>query len=124
MGRPTECSSPSKAVLEEDDETLPQQQEDDGAPEDRDQLLDQLKSLSTQAGPAAALLQVGYAWLQGAGEKAAVLNQAESLEARLEAELDDPMLVSQLDRLQEGLGDDVPDEVLYALLGLGYQLKA
>ncbi|MBT9584658.1 hypothetical protein IV102_15045 [bacterium] len=111
-------------MLQEDDETLPQQQEDDGSPEDRDQLLEQLKCLGTEAGPAAALLQVGYAWLQGTGDKAAVFSQAESLEARLEAELNDPMLVSQLDRLQDGLGDDIPNEVLYALLGLGYQLKA
>jgi hypothetical protein len=111
-------------MVDDEEEALPQQQEDDGDPEDRGLLLEQLRQLGAQPGAAAALFQAGYDWLQGGPNKANVVIRAEELEVELEGELDNPLLVSQFDRLQDGLADDQADEVLYALLGLGYQLKS
>ena len=108
----------------EEDEVLPQQQEDDGQPEDRQLLLAQLKQLGGQPGPASLLLQAGYAWLQGNQDSGALLQRADELEPQLQTQLEDPILSSQWDRLHEGLESQESDQVLYALLGLAYQLKA
>lgn len=100
---------------DDDEELLPEEHEDDGRLEDRDLLLQQLHSLAARPGPLAALLQAGQGWLRGEVSPAVVRNHAADLEADLE---DDPLLSSQLDRLEEGLAGNEPDQVLYALLGL------
>lgn len=105
------------------DEVLPEQEEDDNEPEDRNLLLEQLKALGSQAGPASSLLRAGHNWLQGAGSSSELKARADEFEAGLEEDLDDPLLLSQLDRLEEGLEGGLQDQVLYALLGLGSQVK-
>ncbi|MBS2040527.1 hypothetical protein JST97_36410 [bacterium] len=105
----------------EDEELLPQQEADDNQPEDRNQLLEQLKDLSSRPGPAALLLRAGHGWLQGTLSTPDLRARAAEFEANLQADLDDPLLISQLDRLEEGLDGELEDEVLYALLGLAYQ---
>ena len=106
-----------------EEELLPQQQEDDGEPEDRDLLLQQLQTLSSQSGPAANLLRAGHGWLQGTLSSVDLKARAAEFESGLDQDLDDPLLISQLDRLDEGLDGGLSDQVLYALLGLGFQLK-
>lgn len=107
----------------DEEEVLPQQEEDDNEPEDRNLLLEQLKSLASHTGPASSLLRAGHNWLQGAGSSTELKARAADFESGLDEELDDPLLLSQLDRLEEGLEGGLPDQVLYALLGLGSQLK-
>jgi len=107
----------------QEEEVLPQQEEDDNEPEDRNLLLEQLKSLGSQAGPAASLLRAGHNWLQGTGSSSELKARAAEFESGLDEDLDDPLLLSQLDRLDEGLEGGLPDQVLYALLGLGSQVK-
>ena len=107
--------------MDDEEELLPQQEGDDNQPEDRNQLLEQLASLSAQPGPAAALLRAGQSWLRGSLSSPDLRARAAEFEANLKADVDDPLLISQLDRLEEGLEGDLPDEVLYALRGLAYQ---
>ena len=106
-----------------EEELLPQQQEDDNQPEDRNLLLEQLLTLGSQSGPAANLLRAGHGWLQGTLSSADLKARAAEFESGLDQELDDPLVSSQLDRLEEGLDGGLPDQVLYALLGLGFQVK-
>jgi len=107
----------------EAEEELPVEQGDDELPEDRNLLLEQLQNLSLGEGAVASLLRIGHGFLQGTADAQAVRTQAAQLESQLDGELDDPLLLSQFDRLEEGLGSNLPDQVLYALLGLGCQLK-
>jgi hypothetical protein len=107
----------------EEEEFLPDQEEDDNQPEDRNLLLEQLQALGSQAGPASSLLRAGHNWLQGQGSSSDLKARAAEFEAGLDEELDDPLLVSQLDRLEESLESGLQDQVLYALLGLGSQVK-
>lgn len=100
---------------DDDEEFLPEQGEDDGREEDRSLLLQQLDTVASRPGPLAGLLQAGRGWLKGETSPAVVRGHASDLEADLE---DDPMMASQLDRLEEGLAGNEPDQVLYALLGL------
>ncbi len=106
-----------------EDELLPEEEGDDELPEDPTLLLSQLEQLSLQAGPATALLQVGQNWLQGRTSADAVRERLAQLEVQLQDQAEDPLVSSQLDRLEEGLKDGLNDQVLYALLGLGTQLK-
>lgn len=101
----------------------PPQEEDDDEPEDRNLLLEQLKALGSHAGPASSLLRAGHNWLQGNLSNSELKARAEEFESGLDEDLDDPLLLSQLDRLEEGLESGLPDQVLYALLGLGSQVK-
>lgn len=107
----------------EEEEFLPDQEEDDNQPEDRNLLLEQLQALGSQAGPASNLLRAGHNWLLGQGSSSDLKASAAEFEAALDEELDDPLLVSQLDRLEESLESGLQDQVLYALLGLGSQVK-
>ncbi len=107
----------------DEEEFLPDQEEDDNEPEDRNLLLDQLKALGSNAGPASSLLRAGHNWLQGNLSNSELKATADEFEAGLDEDLDDPLLVTQLDRLEEGLESGLPDQVLYALLGLGSQVK-
>ncbi len=104
-------------------ELLPEQEEDDNEPEDRNLLLEQLKALASQAGPASSLLRAGHNWLEGKLSNSELKARADEFESALDENLDDPLLLSQLDRLEEGLEGSLPDQVLYALLGLGSQVK-
>ncbi|MFN8609941.1 MAG: hypothetical protein U0931_20540 [Vulcanimicrobiota bacterium] len=108
----------------DEEELLPQQEADDNQPEDRNQLLAQLKELSARPGPVACLLRAGQGWLEGKLGTPDLRARAAEFEANLQADLDDPLLISQLDRLEEGLDAELEDEVLYALLGLAYQVSS
>jgi hypothetical protein len=105
----------------EDEELPPDQEEDDGSPEDREVLFAQLEQLA-QNGPSADLFQVGLAWLHQQAESADLLTRAAALEAQVN--LDDPLVSSQLDRLEEAVSEEDSDQVLYALLSLGSVLTA
>lgn len=107
----------------EEFEDLPDQEEDDNEPEARNLLLEQLKALGSQAGPASSLLRAGHNWLQGNLSNAELKARADEFESGLDEDLDDPLVTTQLDRLEEGLEGGLPDQVLYALLGLGSQVK-
>lgn len=109
--------------MEDEEELLPPQEEDDNEPEDRDLLLVQLQTLSSQSGPASSLLRAGHGWLQGTSSSADLRARVAEFESGLSEDPEDPLLVSQLDRLEEGLEGGLSDQVLYALLGLGFQLK-
>lgn len=104
-------------MLDEEEE-LPAQEEDDDEPEDRNLLLEQLKSLSSRSGPASDLMQAGHKWLEGIGSSSELKARLAEFESGLKEE-PDPLVLSQLDRLEEALQDGLPDQVLYALLGLG-----
>lgn len=106
-----------------EDELLPEEEGDDELPEDQNLLLSQLQQLSLQAGPVAALLKVGQNWLQGNSSADEVRQRLTQLEIQLQDRCEDPLVSSQLDRIEEGLKDGLNDQVLYALLGLGTQLK-
>lgn len=107
----------------DEEELLPEQEEDDNQPEDRNLLLEQLKALGSHAGPASSLLRAGHQWLQGSLSNAELKARADEFESGLDEDLDDPLLITQLDRLEEGMEGGLPDQVLYALLGLGAQVK-
>lgn len=110
---------------EDEEELLPVEEGDDEAPEDPSLLLAQLEKLCLQQGPASALLQVGQNWLRGQSTAEEVRQSLAKLESQLpDQEANDPLLSSQMDRLDEALQDGLNDQVLYALLGLGTQLKS
>ena len=110
-------------MIDEDEELLPDQESDEGEPEDRDALLQQLQNLSHQLGPASSLFQAGRGWLDGTVEAEEVRKQAAELEGQLQEMKDDPLVSSQFDRLDDALAENLTDQVIYALLGLGAQLK-
>ncbi|MBN9416849.1 hypothetical protein ABS71_22490 [bacterium SCN 62-11] len=107
----------------DEEEVLPQQEEDDNLAEDRNLLLEQLQAMSSQAGPASSLLRAGHNWLQGNLSNSELKARADEFESGLPEDVEDPLLLSQLDRLEEGLESGLSDQVLYALLGLGSQVK-
>ena len=104
---------------DDDEEYLPPQEADDEEPEDPAALLAYLRELVQQPGAAQPLLLAGQRFLDGAGSAAEVEQRLLEVEPQLP---DDPLLHSQLDRLQDGLSDGQKDQVLYALLGVASQL--
>ncbi len=105
---------------DDDEEYLPPQEADDEEPEDPAALLDYLRQLSQQGSPVQALLLAGQRYLEGGGSAQEVEQRLLEVEPDLP---DDPLLHSQLDRLQDGLSDGANDQVLYALLGVASQLS-
>lgn len=105
---------------DDDEEYLPLQEADDEEPEDPAALMDYLRRSSQQGGPAQPLLLAGERYLAGAAGADEVEQRLLEVEPHLP---DDPLLHSQLDRLQEGLSEGAQEQVLYALVGVAAQLN-